>query len=62
MNRTILVVDDDVALREMMSMTLKKEGFDVVSAASVAQARTLIAHTSFDLVVSDIYLGDGTAI
>jgi len=62
MNRKILVVDDDVALREMMAMTLRKEGHDVTAAAGAIEARSLIARTVFDLVVSDIYLGDGTAI
>ncbi len=62
MKRKILVIDDDVALREMMTMTLRKEGYDVTSASSAAEARSLIADSAFDLVVSDIYLGDGTAI
>ena len=62
MNRKILVVDDDVALREMMALTLKKEGYDVTAAASAGEARSAIADSAFDLVVSDIYLGDGTAI
>lgn len=62
MTRKVLVVDDDVALREMMAMTLKKEGHEVTAAAGATEARSLIALTAFDLVVSDIYLGDGTAI
>jgi DNA-binding NtrC family response regulator len=62
MGKRVLVADDDVALREMMSLTLTKEGFDVHSAGSGAEVRSLIGAHTFDLVVSDIYLGDVTAI
>ena len=58
----VLVADDDPALLEMMSMTLRKEGFDVASADSARALRELIETGSFDLVVSDIYLGDATAV
>ena len=58
----ILVVDDDPSLLEMMSMTLRKEGYSVQEAGSAADARDQIEGTEFDLVVSDIYLGDATAI
>jgi two-component system response regulator AtoC len=62
MAQRILVADDDPALLEMMALTLSKEGFDVSRARSAAEARALIGSETFDLVISDIYLGDGTAI
>lgn len=62
MTAEILVVDDDPALLEMMSMTLVKEGYSVRTAASAGHARKLLSEHGFDLVVSDIYLGDATAI
>jgi len=62
MTASILVVDDDTALREMMTMTLSKEGYQVTAAGSAAAAREALAAVSFDLVVTDIYLGDGTGI
>jgi len=58
----ILVADDDAALLELMSLSLSKEGFDVATAATGAQARETLSSHTFDLVVSDIYLGDVTAI
>jgi DNA-binding NtrC family response regulator len=58
----VLVADDDPALLEMMSLTLRKEGYDVSSAASARELRELIEGGPFDLVVSDIYLGDATAV
>jgi two-component system response regulator AtoC len=62
MAKKILVADDDPALLEMMALTLSKEGFDAHRAASAAEARERIAAETFDLVVSDIYLGDATAL
>ena len=58
----ILVVDDDDALREMMRLSLSKEGFDVSAAASSAAAREAVGDGDFDLIVTDIYLGDGTGL
>jgi DNA-binding NtrC family response regulator len=58
----ILVVDDDTAMREMMALALRKEGFDVHPAASANEARQAVESAVFDLIVTDIYLGDGTGI
>ena len=58
----ILVVDDDTALREMMGLSLRKEGFDVETAASWTAAEAALHRNPYDLVVSDIYLGDGTGL
>lgn len=58
----VLVVDDDPSLLEMMRLTLTKEGYDVHDASSAREARERLDGTVFDLVVSDIYLGDASAI
>jgi DNA-binding NtrC family response regulator len=58
----ILVVDDDTAMREMMALALRKEGFDVQSAVSADEARQAVDDSTFDLIVTDIYLGDGTGL
>jgi DNA-binding NtrC family response regulator len=58
----ILVVDDDTAMREMMALALRKEGFAVHLAASADEARQSVDSASFDLIVTDIYLGDGTGL
>lgn len=59
---TVLVIDDDSSLLEMMRMTLKKEGYDVRTASSARETRLALEETSYELVVSDIYLGDASAI
>jgi DNA-binding NtrC family response regulator len=62
MRARVLVADDDPALLEMMSLTLRKEGLEVRTAASAAQLRQRLADGVLDLVVCDIYLGDATAL
>jgi DNA-binding NtrC family response regulator len=58
----ILVVDDDTAMREMMALALSKEGFEVHAAASSRAADEAVSGDSFDVIVTDIYLGDGTGL
>ena len=61
----VLLVDDDEAVRSMMSMTLEGKGFDVVSAASVTEALKLITTESFDVLITDLHMpnpSDGFAV
>jgi DNA-binding NtrC family response regulator len=52
----ILVVEDDSAMREMLSLSLVKEGFQVDAAGSVPEAEERLGSRRYDLVLSDIYL------
>lgn len=56
MNETILVVDDDAALLEVMSIMLLSEGYQVLTAADGAEALRLTERERLDLVVLDIML------
>jgi DNA-binding NtrC family response regulator len=58
----ILVADDDPALLEMMRLSLSKEGFVVDTATTGSEAQEKLSSNTYDLVVSDIYLGDLSAI
>jgi two-component system phosphate regulon response regulator PhoB len=51
--RTILIVDDEPAIREMLGFSLSEAGFSVVEAADASQARRLIADKLPDLVLLD---------
>jgi DNA-binding response OmpR family regulator len=51
-----LLVDDDEAIRTMMSQTLEHKGFEVVSAANVTAALKLIATESFDVLITDLHM------
>lgn len=62
MKQRILVVDDDDAMREMMALALAKEGYRVERANSATDGVAALAESPFDLVVADIYLGDGTGL
>jgi two-component system OmpR family response regulator len=52
----ILVVDDEPGLREPLSDYLVRQGFVVHQAASSAEARALLADSTFDLVLLDIMM------
>ncbi len=49
----ILVVDDELAQRELVSGFLKKQGFEVAVAGSGEKALELFRQESFDLVLTD---------
>jgi CheY-like chemotaxis protein len=50
----ILVVDDIVDLRDMLTMFLTQAGFQVVSAESAFEALQAAQARSFDLIISDV--------
>ncbi|MCE5313299.1 MAG: sigma-54 dependent transcriptional regulator, partial [Nitrospiraceae bacterium] len=56
---TILIVEDNKGMREMLASTLTAEGFGVKTAASVKDAMKLIAAGGFDAAVTDLKLPDG---
>jgi two-component system response regulator PilR (NtrC family) len=58
----ILVVDDEADLRELLEITLLKMGLDVDSAATVREARSLLGHTAYALVLTDMRLPDGLGL
>jgi DNA-binding response OmpR family regulator len=61
----VLLVDDDEAVRGMMSATLEGKGFAVVSAASVIEALKHITTETFDVLITDLHMpnpSDGFAV
>jgi len=54
----ILVVDDEIGIRELLSEILSDEGHVVSSADSAAAARTLRSEVSPDLILLDIWMPD----
>lgn len=49
----ILVVDDEQHILSLLSMTLRKAGYEVISANNGAKAMDLTSAFSFDLVILD---------
>lgn len=54
----ILVVDDELGIRDLLSEILNDEGHAVELAENAAQARNARARDSFDLVLLDIWMPD----
>ena len=61
-NNTILVVDDEIGIRELLSEILSDEGYHVVLAENAEQARNWRNQTRPDLVLLDIWMPDTDGI
>lgn len=58
----ILIVDDELSMRELLELLLKREGYKVSCAESGRKAISLLKKTHFDLLLCDIRLGDITGL
>src|SRR5689334_6258206 len=59
----ILYVEDDTVDQMVFSRMLKKtqNDFEYTIASSVGEARSIMEFNSFDVIITDYNLGDGTA-
>lgn len=62
MQNNILIVEDDMAIREMMAFSLRREGFDTYKAASGHEALEQLNQVHPDLIVIDWGLPDMSGI
>ncbi len=58
----ILVVDDEIGIRELLSEILRDEGYDVILAENAAAARAARLAERPDLVLLDIWMPDSDGI
>src|ERR1700694_888508 len=61
----VLLVDDDDAVRDMMSQSLEMNGFEVVAVGGVTEALKCIATDSFQVLITDLHMpnaGDGFTV
>jgi two-component system response regulator PilR (NtrC family) len=59
---SILVVDDQQSMRELLQILLAKEGHEVFTADSAAAALARVAEGDLDLVISDLRLGEDSGL
>ena len=51
---SILIVDDEPLIRELLSEVLEKDGYQVVSVSNGHQALRKIRQNYFDMVITDV--------
>lgn len=58
----VLVVDDEPALREVLSMRIEGWGYGVDTAKNVAEAKRLLRTRPADIVISDVVMPEATGL
>ena len=58
--QTVLVIDDERDIRELLSITLGRMDLNVDAAANVAEAKRMLSEQAYDLCFTDMRLPDGT--
>jgi two-component system response regulator PilR (NtrC family) len=53
----VLIVDDDLSMREMLEVMLTSEGYGVTCAEDGTKAIQMLAKKKYDLIISDIKMG-----
>ncbi len=56
MKTRILIVDDELSMREFLSILLEREGYETRTAGSANEALGLLENDLFDLVISDVQM------
>lgn len=60
--QSVLIVDDEPDIRELLDITLSRMGLDTHSAATLAEAIDMVASVTPDLCLTDMRLPDGNGI
>ncbi len=60
MTARILLVEDDQSLHRGIQFTLQQEGFEVRGAYRIDEARRLLSSETFELILLDVQLPDGS--
>ena len=62
MKKTVLIIDDELDLRELLKLTLAKMGIDSTAVETVKEAKTALQEKTFDLCLTDMRLPDGNGL
>ncbi|MEW6775447.1 MAG: sigma-54 dependent transcriptional regulator [Bdellovibrionota bacterium] len=58
----ILLVDDEPSMREVLEIMLRREGHESVSAPGVEAAKQTLGAGTFDIVITDLRMPDGSGL
>ena len=58
----LLIVDDELSMRELLEFVFEDAGYRVATAESIAEAKALIEREPPQIVISDLKLGDGDGL
>ena len=62
MNKTVLIIDDELDLRELLKLTLAKMHISAIAVETVSQAKAELKQQPFDLCLTDMRLPDGSGL
>ncbi|WP_243453590.1 response regulator, partial [Polymorphobacter multimanifer] len=62
MTATVIVADDDAAIRIVVRQGLVRAGYQVLLAETAAALRALVAAGKGDMVITDVMLPDGNGL
>ncbi len=59
---SLLIVDDEAGLRDMLSILFRREGYEITTARGVVDAKRAIAASRPDVVLTDLMMPDGSGL
>ena len=62
MSQKILIIEDEPDIRKTLEYNISREGYRVVSASSLVEAKSQIESDSFSLILLDLMLPDGSGL
>jgi len=62
MKKTVLIIDDELDLRELLKLTLAKMGIESTAVETIKEAVTALQEKTFDLCLTDMRLPDGNGL
>ena len=62
MSLKILIIEDEPDIRKNLEYNLSREGYSVLTAASIAEAEQLIYSNNLSLILLDLMLPDGSGL
>ncbi len=60
--KTVLIIDDEVKLRSLLSRIIAAEGFEVLEAGNAKTGLKLAAQSEIDVILCDVKLPDGNGV